>query len=525
MSVKSSILSMLGNQLMSKPTEDEASNERGEKKIVNFAKTEQTLQAHDRQHHPKGFNPKTMTCKFRDKLLSELEGKNKENPKGKTPKAETSISSKKPIVFPSDAVDLIYATSDVHHSGIESITNKTSGTIVLAGDFMEKAKKQEHFPSAQKWWAKKFIPWCNEHKDQKIVIIGGNCDKWLYQNRDSIKWPSNVTYLDDSEAMVNGMRVYGTSWCPRNMNGAWEVKDDVLEKEFAKIPEGLDVLVTHVPPKGDGYDLDYDTSFNSHFGSEALTKAILEKKPKIVLCGHVHSGSHKPIKIGDSIVMNVSRIDDDRYEKAFHGRKIGIERTENGLGFIVDMDDEGKFSLGKKEDVPQPILELRDALREAALSINKHIDWLDFTPDKKKIKRVKEAFKKAKVPLKTFAHPKKVMIERSLNEFVKSIESGYTKRMSRVGKLYDGDANKIYKPSYSSGQSSPLAFWGMKWQPSAFSSSHHSKPQGQSSKHSKQSGMSIDDILNLSKAKHTPKQAPSSTMPNDGLFDEFGLPL
>ena len=56
-------------------------------------KREPTLEEHDKQHHPGGFDPSTETCKFREKLKEK------------------------------DSVDLIYATSDVHHSGIEGITD------------------------------------------------------------------------------------------------------------------------------------------------------------------------------------------------------------------------------------------------------------------------------------------------------------------------------------------------------------------------------------------------------------------
>lgn len=389
---------------------------------IGKKKKEPTLQEHDKQHHPNGFDPQTMTCKFREKM-KQMTGK--------------------------DAVDLIYATSDVHMSGIEGITDKECGTIILAGDFMEKAKKKENIKDAEKWWEEKFLPWCEDHKGQQIVIIGGNCDKWLYYNRDKVKWPKNVHYLDDTETEVNGMRVYGTSWCPHNMNGAWEVDNAQLEKEFAKIPEGLDILITHVPPKGEGLDLDHDTEFNNHFGSEALTKAILEKKPKIVLCGHVHSGSHKPTKIGDSLVMNVSRIDDDRYEQSFHGRRIGVERTDNGIGFLVDMEDTGHIDLGKKEDIPESILSMRDALREAAMSIGGHIDSEDYTPDSDKIAKAQKAIEDAKGDLEKFDHPKKRMLEASIQGFLDSMASGWRKPMSRVGKLYEGDENGKPKFSYS----------------------------------------------------------------------------
>lgn len=481
---------------------------------------EPTLEEHDKQHHPGGFNPETETCKFREKLKKK------------------------------DAVDLIYATSDVHHSGIEGITDKECGTIVLAGDFMEKAKHHADFGSAEKWWKDKFLPWCEDHKGQQIVIIGGNCDKWLYENRDKVEWPSNVHYLDDSLSEVNGMKVYGTSWCPHNMNGAWEVDNDVLEKEFAKIPEGLDILVTHVPPKGEGLDLDHDTSFNNHFGSEALTKAILEKKPKIVLCGHVHSGSHKPVMIGDSIVMNVSRIDDDRYEQSFHGRRIGVERTDNGIGFLVDMDDEGKISLGKKEDIPPSIIKMRDALHRVARSIGSAIDYKKPEgPDKKLVAKAHKAIEAAKKDMETFNHPKKKMLEAAIEGFLESEKGGFATPMRRIGKLYDGDKNGKdeqfhftwespwkggHGTSHSSGGHYSFAsvmgghsqgglFGGG---PIPYSQSHHVNQFGKY-KDPWKGGSSVDDILAAWEAEHSGGASSGGSqwdLIDQSIFDEDGLP-
>lgn len=340
--------------------------------------------------------------------------------------------------------DRIYAVSDIHSSGIEGITDKDCGTIVLAGDFMDKGKKKEDIKDAEKWWKENFLPWCEDHKDQQIVIIGGNCDKWLYYNRDKVEWPKNVHYLDDTAADVNGMKVYGTSWCPHNMNGAWEVSEEEMEKEFSKIPYGLDVLVTHAPPKGEGLDLDKDDVNKGHFGSEALLKAILEKKPKIVLCGHVHRGSHKPVKIGDSLVMNVSRVDGDRYEQGFHGRRIGVERTDNGLGFLVDLDYDGKVPIGKKEDVPEEIIKMRDALRRAAKAIQRGISK-GKEPDKEKIEKAREAIERANDAMQKFDHPRRKMLEDSIKAFHKSEEKGFKTPMPRVGRLWDGDENGKYE--------------------------------------------------------------------------------
>ena len=337
--------------------------------------------------------------------------------------------------------DKIYATSDIHHTGIEDIDDKESGTIVLAGDFMDRAKEKYDFPGAEKWWNETFLPWCEEHKDQQIVVIGGNGDMWLYENKGKVKIPQNVHFLDDSAAEVNGMKIYGTSWSPSNKgNGAWEIPEEKLKEKFDNIPYGLDVLVTHAPPSIDGSDIDYDDVAKRHCGSEALTKAILEKKPKLVLCGHIHRGSHKPVKLGDTTVINVSRVETDRYERSFHGRKVGIERTGEGLGFLVDMDDEARKPLGKKEDYPESIIKLRDALRRAEKSIAKGRKYGD-GPDPAIIKAAENAIEDAKGDMADFDHEKKGMIVDAIRDFMQSKGSKFSKRMKHVGILYDGDKN------------------------------------------------------------------------------------
>jgi hypothetical protein len=42
-----------------------------------------------------------------------------------------------------------------------------------------------------------------------------------------------------------------------------------------------------------------------------LTNAILEKQPKNVFCGHIHSGKHGKIEFNGSNLYNVSRLNED----------------------------------------------------------------------------------------------------------------------------------------------------------------------------------------------------------------------
>ena len=54
-------------------SEKSAKDELIEALVEDAAPKEQTLEQHDRQHHPRGFNPETDTCKFRERIATETE--------------------------------------------------------------------------------------------------------------------------------------------------------------------------------------------------------------------------------------------------------------------------------------------------------------------------------------------------------------------------------------------------------------------------------------------------------------------
>jgi Icc-related predicted phosphoesterase len=54
------------------------------------------------------------------------------------------------------------------------------------------------------------------------------------------------------------------------------------------IPEGIDILITHGPAWGILDDVEGNR--NVHLGCELLAEKIKQIKPKIHICGHIHSG-------------------------------------------------------------------------------------------------------------------------------------------------------------------------------------------------------------------------------------------
>lgn len=233
-----------------------------------------------------------------------------------------------PVVVEDSATDTrLLLTSDIHTSGIDTVDPKGASVVVIAGDLMGAGTDSDE--AGLRFLEKEFFPWCREHSDKQIVVTPGNHDKFLFRMWDKgkrLKWPENVSYLVDSPVTIGGVRMFGTPWCLKNRPGRFEGEEADLKERFEKIPEGLDLLITHTPPyiPGDGIDANED---GLHEGSKELTEAILKKKPRFCVCGHVHSGSRKPATLGETTVMNVARVEGDRGEAAHKPRILRIPRN------------------------------------------------------------------------------------------------------------------------------------------------------------------------------------------------------
>ena len=91
--------------------------------------------------------------------------------------------------------------------------------------------------------------------------------------------------------------------------------------DYSKVPDfpgGLDILLTHDVVYGyaDQSLQDIGWGTEEHFGTVELRDAILEKKPKLHLSGHIHTADHNLIMIGDTKHYNVSYLD-EKYTPTF----------------------------------------------------------------------------------------------------------------------------------------------------------------------------------------------------------------
>ena len=221
----------------------------------------------------------------------------------------------------------ILAVSDTH-GNLDGLDLSGVDVVFFAGDVAPlKGRGPWHVYDQIKWMNRVFADWCSRGPSCRIVVVPGNHDFYpiagdrfgiQLKGKDlSIRLPENVTTLIDQEAEIkteNGaaLRVYGTPWVPViSYSWAFEAEHDRLTETFSRIPASLDVLVAHTPPRFGTMDVSLQIGPDGErFGSSELTRAVAEKKPKMLFCGHIHSGDHAENDVFGTRVWNVSRSDE-----------------------------------------------------------------------------------------------------------------------------------------------------------------------------------------------------------------------
>jgi len=132
-----------------------------------------------------------------------------------------------------------------------------------------------------------FTKWFSTLPYQHKIFIAGNHDFGFEQNKEGIIIPDNVIYLEDSEVVIDGIKIYGSPWQPEFFDWAFNLKrGEPLIEKWNMIPMDTNILVTHGPAFG---MLD-NTIQGLRVGCEDLVRRVFDVNPKIHVCGHIHYG-------------------------------------------------------------------------------------------------------------------------------------------------------------------------------------------------------------------------------------------
>ena len=138
-----------------------------------------------------------------------------------------------------------------------------------------------------------FIYWYNELDIPYKVFVAGNHETSIERGLITKEYfeQFGIIYLENDFVTIEGLKVYGSPVTPSFGDWAFMKSRHKLD-EFWKnsIPDDVDVLVVHGPPKG-FLDLSYNRENELEFcGCKSLRNHVLNRiKPKLCLFGHIHN--------------------------------------------------------------------------------------------------------------------------------------------------------------------------------------------------------------------------------------------
>ena len=117
-----------------------------------------------------------------------------------------------------------------------------------------------------------------------VLYVHGNHDEGYTRNP-----PEGCDCIDDGIVEYRGVRIMGLGGCKWYHEGPYQYTEEQMRRRIRKLrfplwkTKGVDIVVTHAPPKGLG-----DVEDPAHHGFQALVELLDKYNPKYLLHGHVH---------------------------------------------------------------------------------------------------------------------------------------------------------------------------------------------------------------------------------------------
>jgi len=196
-----------------------------------------------------------------------------------------------PLPVPLPPADIFVLTGDfTDHGNDKEIRSACEWLRQIA----DRYRHMLVIPGNHDWWNTLSLVQHGKLRAQDVVSPG-----WYYRKMQSFGLPANCRVLDHEEVNIDGLRIWGSPWCPWNPGKAsdgvgnrWAPAEQQMARaagknhRFDEIPNGIDVLLTHGPA---GMVMDCTGCPGKGWGSsKALRQAIYRAKPRAHLFGHLH---------------------------------------------------------------------------------------------------------------------------------------------------------------------------------------------------------------------------------------------
>jgi Icc-related predicted phosphoesterase len=221
----------------------------------------------------------------------------------------------------------VVAISDLH--GFLPTNIDPSDIMLIAGD-ISPLSIQNNKLKMQEWLYTLFADWIISLPVNKVFMVAGNHDKYFQGlsssqiNELEAKCNFKLIYLEDTSTTYKfegkEFKIFGTPYCHRFGNWSFMEDDNELKKRFKKIPEVVDIIISHDAPFVIN-NVDLFQQFR-HVGNKPLAERLAEIKYTLLVCGHIHEGNHT--FNSDSKVVNVSYLN-DQYKPTYNPFYITLE--------------------------------------------------------------------------------------------------------------------------------------------------------------------------------------------------------
>ena len=181
-----------------------------------------------------------------------------------------------------------------------------------------------------------FCEWFEAQDYKHKIFIAGNHDR-MFENHplesNTIVNKYDVTYLQDDEHLIDGVKLYGTPWQPEFCNWAFNLprRGDALMAKWGAIPKDTDILITHGPPQGH-LDISGPPHNEGNLGCELLRERIDTIQPLIHCFGHIHGSAGYKFD-GNTHYFNASVLD-ERYEYRNKPMTIDLDLETREIEFV-----------------------------------------------------------------------------------------------------------------------------------------------------------------------------------------------
>ena len=231
----------------------------------------------------------------------------------------------------------ITVISDTHTKhGLIPLTDLPGGDLLIhAGDIMNSGYNKNDILDFCTWFHSL------EQYDKKI-FIAGNHDRMFENHPEGVEELLNI-YLDIDYLQDEGYdlydldtdtstKIYGSPWQPEFYSWAFNLPKNGIELagKWEAIPDNTDILITHGPAFGT-----LDTVAGrpwDNLGCELLAQRINQIRPKIHICGHIHSGRGYEFKNG--IHFFNAAVLDEQYEYTQKPMTFDWDKDTNTIEFV-----------------------------------------------------------------------------------------------------------------------------------------------------------------------------------------------